>query len=31
MVDPDGTVHDPDVRARLAAQLAAIAEHLGVV
>jgi chromate reductase len=28
MVDPDGTVHDPDVRARLAAQLATVAAHV---
>jgi chromate reductase, NAD(P)H dehydrogenase (quinone) len=28
VVGPDGTVDDPDVRARLAAQLAAVAEHV---
>jgi chromate reductase len=28
MVDPDGTVHDPDTQARLAAQLATVAEHV---
>jgi NAD(P)H-dependent FMN reductase len=28
LVGPDGTVHDPDTRARLAAQLATVAEHV---
>jgi chromate reductase len=28
LVDPDGTVHDPDTRARLAEHLATVAEHV---
>jgi hypothetical protein len=28
LVGPDGTVHDPDVQARLAEQLGVVAEHV---